>query len=195
MSGWPLVALGDVFEIARGGSPRPIDEYITDEADGLNWITISDAPEGSKYITGTKRRIRRDGAKRSRMVKPGDLLLTNSMSFGRPYIMRTSGCIHDGWLVLTRKEDNVDPDFFFYLLGSKDVYLEFERLAAGTTVKNLNIALVKGVHVALPPLPEQRRIAELLDRGEVLRAKRRAALSEFEALFAALQHRVLRGEL
>jgi type I restriction enzyme, S subunit len=182
MSSWPLVALGDVFEIARGGSPRPIDEYITDEADGLNWITISDASDGSKYITGTKRRIRRDGAKRSRMVQPGDLLLTNSMSFGRPYIMRTSGCIHDGWLVLTRKAENVDSDFFFHLLGSKAVYSEFERRAAGVTVKNLNIELVKGVHVAFPPLPEQRRIAGVLDRADALRAKRRDALAQLDAL-------------
>jgi type I restriction enzyme S subunit len=182
VSSWPLVALGDVFEIARGGSPRPIDEYITDEADGLNWITISDASEGSKYITRTKRRIRRDGAKRSRMVQPGDFLLTNSMSFGRPYIMRTSGCIHDGWLVLTRKAENVDSDFFFHLLGSKAVYLEFERRAAGVTVKNLNIELVKGVRVILPPLREQRRIAEVLDRADALRAKRRAAVAQLDTL-------------
>src|SRR5690349_8394425 len=101
MSEWPLVALGDVFEIGRGGSPRPIDAFLTGDPEGVNWIMISDASEGSKYITQTKKRIRPEGAKRSRTVKPGDFLLTNSMSFGRPYIMRTSGCIHDGWLVLS----------------------------------------------------------------------------------------------
>ena len=96
MSGWPTVALGDVFEIARGGSPRPIDSYVTDDPAGINWIMIGDASEGSKYITATKKRIRKEGIQRSRMVKPVDFLLTNSMSFGKPYIMRTSGCIHDG---------------------------------------------------------------------------------------------------
>lgn len=186
MSKWPLVALDDVFQIARGGSPRPIDAYITEHSDGINWIMISDAPEGSKYITETKKRIRKDGAQRSRMVHSGDFVLTNSMSFGKPYIMRTSGCIHDGWLVLTPRNHNIDADFFYHLLGSKEVYAEFERVAAGATVKNLNIDLVKRVKVPLLPLAEQRRIAEVLDRAAALRAKRRAALAQLDALIRTI---------
>jgi type I restriction enzyme, S subunit len=182
MSSWPLVALSDVFEIARGGSPRPIDDYITDDPDGINWIMIGDATEGTKYITGTKKRIRTEGAQRSRAVKPGDFLLTNSMSFGKPYILRTSGCIHDGWLVLSPHRRDVDADFFYHLLCSGAVYAEFERRASGATVKNLNIDLVSGVKVPLPPLPEQRRIAEILDKADALRAKRRAALAQLDTL-------------
>jgi type I restriction enzyme, S subunit len=86
MSTWPRVPLADIFDIGRGGSPRPIQDYITDDPGGINWITIGDASNGSKYITQTRRRIRPDGARSSRMVHPGDFLLTNSMSFGRPYI-------------------------------------------------------------------------------------------------------------
>lgn len=182
MSGWPTVAISDVFDIARGGSPRPIDDYITDQADGINWIMISDATEGSKYITETKKRIRPEGAQRSRAVKSGDFLLTNSMSFGKPYIMRTSGCIHDGWLVLSPRTDDVDADFFYHLLGSSAVYAEFERRASGATVKNLNIDLVNGVKIPLPPLSEQRRIAEILDKADALRAKRRAGLAQLDTL-------------
>jgi len=179
---WPLVSLQDIFTIARGGSPRPIDKFITEDPDGINWVMISDATESEKYINSTKKRIREEGAKRSRAVKPGDFLLTNSMSFGRPYIMNTSGCIHDGWLVLSPHDGKVSSDFFYHLLGSDLVYAEFTRLAAGATVKNLNIDLVRGVRVPLPPLPEQRRIAEILDRAEVLRAKRRAALAQLDTL-------------
>jgi type I restriction enzyme S subunit len=182
MSDWPVVTLGDVFDIARGGSPRPIDDFITDDANGINWIMIGDAREGSKYITSTKKRIRREGAQRSRKVRPGDFLLTNSMSFGKPYIMRTSGCIHDGWLVLSPQRDDVDANFFYHLLGSRTIYAEFERRASGATVKNLNIDLVRGVKVALPPLFEQRRIAEILDKADALRAKRRTALAQFDTL-------------
>lgn len=186
MSAWPLVALDDVFEIARGGSPRPIDAYLTEDILGINWIMIGDASAGSKYITKTKKRIRSEGAKRSRSVKPGDFLLTNSMSFGKPYIMRTDGCIHDGWLVLSPRKDNVDPDFFYHLLGSEAVYSEFERRASGATVKNLNIDLVKGVKVAVPSLQEQRRIAEVLDRADALRTKRRAALAQLDSLIQSI---------
>jgi type I restriction enzyme S subunit len=182
MSGWPLLTLGEVFDIARGGSPRPIDDFITEDPAGINWILIGDASEGSKYITGTKKRIRPEGAQRSRAVKPGDFLLTNSMSFGKPYIMRTSGCIHDGWLVLSPRRGDVDADFYYHLLSSNAVYSEFERRAAGATVKNLNIDLVRGVKIPLPPLPEQRRIAEILDKADALRAKRRAALVRLDTL-------------
>jgi type I restriction enzyme, S subunit len=180
--GWPLVPMEDIFAIARGGSPRPIDSFLTDDPDGVNWVMISDATESGKYINSTKKRIREEGVKRSRVVQPGDFLLTNSMSFGRPYIMNTSGCIHDGWLVLSPRNQNVSPDFFYHLLGSDFVYAEFVRRAAGATVKNLNIDLVKGVQVPLPPMPEQRRIAEVLDRAEALRAKRRAALAQLDTL-------------
>ena len=174
--------MGDIFEIARGGSPRPIDAYITDADDGINWISIADASDSSKYIERTKRRIRPEGATRSRAVVPGDLLLTNSMSFGRPYIMRTTGCIHDGWLVLAKKREGIDQDFFYRLLGSETVYAAFARLAAGATVKNLNIELVKGVSVPVPSLPEQRRIAAILDQADALRAKRREALAQLDSL-------------
>ena len=181
---WPQVQLKKIFDIARGGSPRPIEKYITEDADGINWISIGDASESSKYIYKTKRRIDRSGLSKSRLVSDGDLLLTNSMSFGRPYIMRTSGCIHDGWLVLAPKMP-VDPDFFYHILGSSDIYRKFSQLAAGATVKNLNIDLVKDVAVQLPPLDEQRRIAAILDQTDDLRRKRRAALDRLDELAPA----------
>ena len=185
-SRWPLVTLDEIFAIARGGSPRPIDDYITEDPNGVSWVMISDATESGKYINSTKKRIREEGVKRSRTVQPGDFLLTNSMSFGRPYIMNTSGCVHDGWLVLSPRNKNTSPDFFYHLLGSDFVFAEFERRAAGVTVKNLNIDLVKTVKVPLPPLAEQQRIAEVLDRAEDLRAKRRAALAQLDSLTQSL---------
>jgi len=175
---WPIYALGDLFDICRGGSPRPIQDYLTDDCNGINWVMISDATKSSKYITTTKRRIIKAGLKKSRMVHSGDLVLTNSMSYGKPYIMQTSGCIHDGWLVLSPCVEDIHPEYFYHLLGSEAAYSEFERLAAGATVKNLNIDLVKGVRISLPPLSQQRRIAEVLDKAEELRVKRRAALDQ-----------------
>ena len=176
MKDWPSVALGDIFEIARGGSPRPIQNFLTEEPDGVNWVMIGDASDSSKYITHTKKRILKTGVKNSRMVYPGDFLLTNSMSFGHPYIMKTSGCIHDGWLVLSNKKGVIDQDYFYHLLGSDLIYAEFSRLASGSTVKNLNIEIVKGIKVSLPPLEEQRRIAAILDKADGVRRKRKEAI-------------------
>ena len=159
------MTLGELCEIARGGSPRPIKEFQTDDPNGIPWIKISDATASSKYIYKTKEKIRPEGIKRSRLVKEGDFLLSNSMSFGRPYIMRTSGCIHDGWLVLSDKTSLFDQDYLYHFLSSANAYRQFDSLAAGSTVRNLNIDLVKGVKVPLPPLSEQKRIVTILDEA------------------------------
>ena len=173
---WPLVKIKDIFDVARGGSPRPIQDYITDDPDGLNWVMIGDTVKGSKYIETTAKKIRKEGLKKTRQVKPGDFLLTNSMSFGRPYIMKTSGCVHDGWLILSPKSDQIYTDYFFHYLGSEEVYNRLASKAAGAVVKNLNKDVVKELEIPLPPLPEQKRIAAILDKADQLRQKRQQAI-------------------
>ena len=163
--GWQVKTLGDICDIARGGSPRPIQKFLTDGPDGINWVKNADATASSKYIYKTEEKIIPEGAKRSRLVKPGDFLLSNSMSFGRPYIMKTTGCIHDGWLVLTDKSGLFDQDYLYHFLGSAAAYTQFDSLAAGSTVRNLNTELVKRVTVPLPPLSEQQRIVAILDEA------------------------------
>ena len=94
--GWEVKKIGEVCIVERGGSPRPINAFITDDENGVNWIKIGDATEGSRFITSTKEKIIPEGVRKSRMVYKGDFILSNSMSFGRPYIMGVDGCIHDG---------------------------------------------------------------------------------------------------
>jgi type I restriction enzyme S subunit len=164
-TGWKKKRLEEVCEIARGGSPRPIEKFLTTAPDGINWVKIGDATASDKYIYKTEEKITADGVKRSRMVHAGDFLLSNSMSFGRPYIMKTSGCIHDGWLVLRQREKQLEQDFLYYLLSSDELFQQFDRLAAGSTVRNLNIGLVKSVEISFPPLAEQQRIVGVLDEA------------------------------
>lgn len=152
--------------IVRGGSPRPIKQYITTREDGINWIKIGDVEKGGKYITSTHEKIIPEGEAKSRRVYPGDFLLTNSMSFGRPYISKIEGCIHDGWLLI-HDLTGFDPDYLYYLLSSSYLYDQFTEKASGSTVDNLNIDKVKAAVIPLPPLAEQKRIAEKLD--EVLK--------------------------
>ncbi|MFC1890346.1 restriction endonuclease subunit S, partial [Thermodesulfobacteriota bacterium] len=147
MGVWLVKTLDQLCEIARGGSPRPIKEYITDDPDGVNWIKIGDATASTKYIYTTKQKIKPEGVKRSRLVKEGDFLLSNSMSFGRPYIMKTSGCIHDGWLVLRDKSGLFNQHYLYYFLGSNAAFRQFDSRASGSTVRNLNIDLVRSVGV------------------------------------------------
>jgi type I restriction enzyme, S subunit len=173
--GWEKKKLGEVLTIERGGSPRPIVKYLTNLPDGINWIKISDATASDKYIFETKEKITKEGLHKTRMVNEGDFILSNSMSFGRPYIMKTSGCIHDGWLVLKQKGQKIfDTEFLFYLLSSPYVFKQFDYLASGSTVRNLNIALVSSVEIPLPPLPEQQRIVSILDEAFAAIAKTKA---------------------
>ena len=158
-----LTPLGEVVKIARGGSPRPIKSFITDDDNGVNWIKIGDTEQGGRYIYRTKEKIKPSGVSRSRFVKEDDFLLSNSMSFGRPYILKTSGCIHDGWLVLSEYQKLFSSDYLYYLLSSSYVQNQFEFLAKGSTVRNLNIDLVSKVLVPIPSLEHQKKISEKLD--------------------------------
>ena len=181
MAKWPKIKLGDVCDIERGGSPRPIDKFITENENGVNWIKIGDATE-SMYITKTAQKIIPEGVNKSRFVKAGDFLLSNSMSFGRPYILKIDGCIHDGWLVLRDKNACFDKHFLYYNLSSPVTYKKFKSMAVGGVVNNLNTEMVKNLYIAFPPLEEQRRIASLLDKVTDLIAKRRAQLEKLDLL-------------
>ena len=155
--------LGDVLKIERGGSPRPIKSYLTTSDDGINWIKIGDTKPGSKYIEAVKEKIKPEGLKKSRFVREGDFLLSNSMSFGRPYILKVDGCIHDGWLVLKDRNSIFDKNFLYYYLSSPRLYAEFAIKAGGSTVENLNIDLVSSVDIIIPPLEEQKRIVTKIE--------------------------------
>ena len=180
--GWEIKKLGEVCTVERGGSPRPIDAFLTDAEDGINWIKIGDATTGSKYITATKEKIKPEGVKKSRMVYKDDFILSNSMSFGKPYILGIDGCIHDGWLVLRDSNNLFDKSFLYYYLGSPNIYREFKRLAVGGVVNNLNSELVRGVNVVIPPLIEQKKIVEELDCLSGIIEKKKQQLKEYDAL-------------
>mgnify|MGYP002719621342 CR=1 FL=1 len=154
------VILGDVLRIVRGGSPRPINEYLTDSPDGLHWIKIGDVPPDGKFIDKTAQRIKPSGLSKTRTVKPGDFILSNSMSFGRPYIVRIDGCIHDGWLSLSDVGGCWRTDYLYYLLRSHGVQSQFRQGAGGSTVKNLNTDIVSRVTVVLPSLEDQDSLLE-----------------------------------
>lgn len=155
--GWEWVRFGDISEIERGGSPRPIKDYITSDENGLNWIKIGDTDIGGKYISSADEKIKPSGLHKTRMVYPGDFLLTNSMSFGRPYITLIEGCIHDGWLRIS-PPSLLDKDFLYLLLSSPFVIKAFREKASGAVVLNLNADKVRETFILIPPFAEQRRI-------------------------------------
>ena len=199
-AGWRTAILGDISSIARGGSPRPIKAFITDKPDGINWIKIGDTEVGGKYIYSTKEKIKREGMRSSRYVEPGDFLLSNSMSFGRPYIMKTDGCIHDGWLVIKNYESSFSQDFLYYLLLSPIVVKQFEEGARGSTVRNLNTDIVSAVKVSYPSnIKEQEEIVEKIEEQKIkcksLQEKYSQIVSLCDDLKQSLLRKAFNGEL
>lgn len=181
---WEYKKIGDICIVERGGSPRPIDQYITDSDDGINWIKIGDTTE-SMYITGSAQKIKPEGMKKSRYVQPGDFLLSNSMSFGRPYILKIDGCIHDGWLVLRDKNELFDKRFLYYYLSSKTTFQKFKGMAVGGVVNNLNSEMVRKVDVPVPAKSEQINIADLLDKLNDVIVMRQRELQKLDNLIKA----------
>lgn len=160
--------LGEVANVQRGASPRPISKYITNNENGIPWIKIGDTLSNSKYITKTAQKITPEGAKKSRVLKKGDFILSNSMSFGRPYILNIDGAIHDGWASINNFEFKLNPDYLYYYLSSKKVQNYWKSKINSSSVSNLNVNIIKSLKIPIPPLSKQREIVEILDKFDIL---------------------------
>ncbi|GKH48166.1 type I restriction endonuclease subunit S [Oscillospiraceae bacterium] len=197
--GWAWERIGNVSTIARGGSPRPIEDFLTDDADGINWIKIGDTEKDGKYILHTKEKIKPVGLSKTRYVRSGDFLLTNSMSFGRPYILKTDGCIHDGWLVIGNIDTVFNQDYLYYALSSGFMYTTLSLLAAGSTVKNLKSDTVRSVLFPIPPLGEQermaRRIEQLITFVDDINANKNQLIDIINQTKAKILDLAIRGQL
>jgi type I restriction enzyme S subunit len=177
---WEKRLMGELSTIVRGGSPRPIDGYLTGDTNGLNWLKIGDVDEGSKYVTRTEQNVRPEALSKTRVIRPGDFILSNSMSFGRPYISKIETCIHDGWIAVTAIVDDLDHEYLYYAISSEASQTYFENQAAGGGVRNLTTEIVKALPLSLCDQHEQSAIAaclSTLDERIAAQTKRLEALN------------------
>ena len=162
------ITLGEVAKINRGASPRPISTYLTENEDGVPWIKIGDAGKSSKYILNTEQRITIKGAEKSRVLKKGDFIMSNSMSYGRPYILGIDGAIHDGWAAISEYQDSLEPDFLYHYLVSQKVQKYWESKINSSSVSNLNSEIIRSLPLPLVDKKLQKKIAEILDKFQTL---------------------------
>ena len=188
---WKRARFKDVITLQRGSSPRPIIKYLTTSNEGVNWIKIGDMPISGRIVTSTEEKITKEGAKKSRHVYVGDLILSNSMSYGLPYIMGIEGCIHDGWFVLRDYEQNFNKDYLCNLLISDIVQKQYKKLAAGGVVQNISSDLVNSVFISIPSLDEQRKIAGLLSLIDERIATQNKIIDKLESLIKGLNQQLL----
>ena len=178
---YPSKSIAEVANICRGASPRPISDYLTEDVNGVNWIKIGDISIDDIYVTHTAEKITKEGAKKSRYVTPGDFILSNSMSFGRPYILGIEGCVHDGWLIISDYQESLNTLFFYYELRANQVQSQFNALANGTTVENLNTDLVKGVNIIVLSIELQNEFADYAQFCDKLKFEAQKRLGELNA--------------
>jgi len=171
-------SFGDVAKVQRGASPRPIAKYITEDENGIPWIKIGDTSSGLKYVKNTAQRITPDGAKKSRILKKGDFILSNSMSFGRPYILDINGAIHDGWASISDFSEHLNSDYLYHFLSSKNVQNYWVSKINSGSVSNLNADLIKALLIPIPcpenpkkSLEIQAEIVHILDTFTELTAE------------------------
>jgi len=182
-SEWQTAPFQEFCDITRGASPRPIHDYLGNE--GMPWIKIADATaESSRFITGTKEKIKLSGVRASVEVFPGDLILSNSATPGLPKFLQIKACIHDGWMLL-RNFRNLDMGFAYWLLLTERTKLVAQ--GNGSVFTNLKTEILKSHVVTVPPLDIQRKIAKTLndldDRITVLRETNATLEAIAQALF------------
>ena len=192
---WVEKKLGKVCNILRGGSPRPIQFYLTDADDGINWIKIGDVDIEARYVIETKEKIISSGVSMSRRVFIGDFILSNSMSFGRPYILKIDGCIHDGWLVIQNYEKTFDTNYLYYSLCSDNIYKQCIAMAAGSSVQNLTKEKVENLDINIPTLAEQTAIATILSDMDIEIEALQAKLNKAKQVKQGAMQQLLTGKI
>ena len=144
-------------------------------------------PHFGRIVTSTEEKITKEGAKKSRQVNKGDLILSNSMSYGLPYIMGIDGYIHDGWFVLKNFENTFDKDYLCNLLISSAIQNQYKRLAAGGVVQNISSDLVNSVSVSIPTMMEQKKISSLLNLIDERIATQNKIIEKLQSLIKGLR--------
>ena len=164
---WDCEPLGDLCTIVRGGSPRPIEQFLGGD---VPWIKIGDATDGDNiYLSSTKEHIIKEGVKKSRLVKSGSLIFANcGVSLGFARIITFDGCIHDGWLAVEDIDERLDKIFLLQALNQMTEH--FRAIAPAGTQPNLNTAIMKAYKQVIPPIELQRdfiRFANQVDKSKV----------------------------
>jgi restriction endonuclease S subunit len=181
--GWMTIPLGALCSIYRGGSPRPIEQFL---GGTIPWIKIGDATSSDDiFLHSTKDYIIEEGMKKSRFVKSGSLIFANcGVSLGFARIITFDGCIHDGWLSFEDIDKRLDKVF---LLKSLNHCTEYFRITAPDgTQPNLNTGIMKSFRQILPPLPLQNRFAEFVRAADKSKFELQRSLDELEATYKAI---------
>lgn len=144
--GWLVTELGELVTVKRGGSPRPIHDFL--RAEGFPWVKISDATASStRFLMSTKEFIKREGLNKTVLLKKGSLILSNSATPGLPKFLDIEACIHDGWLYFPEKEKLTDIYLYNLFLEIKEQLISQGN---GSVFTNLKTDILKQFKITVP---------------------------------------------
>lgn len=154
---WINGKLGDFADIKRGGSPRPIQEYLSES--GLRWLKISDVTSlQTPFVIDIKDHIIEEGLKKTVFLKAGSLVLSNSATPGVPKILDVDSCIHDGWLYFPESKFSKEYLYLFF----KYIRQQLVNLSNGSVFNNLKTDILKGYPTVLPDEETLTRFNEIV---------------------------------
>lgn len=182
MSEWTRIS--EIADVRRGASPRPIGDprYFGGE---VGWVRISDVTRSTRFLRQTEQYVSKLGESLSVRVNPGDLVMSICGTIGRPIIIDIPACIHDGFVRFSNLR-NADTTYLFYALQNAE--LAFNGMGQPGTQTNLNTGLVGSHRIFLPPLPQQRRIAEILGTVDEVIEQTEALIAKQQQVKAGLMH-------
>ena len=191
--GWVKEKMDTLMTIVRGGSPRPIENFL---GGNYPWIKIGDATKGDDlFITKTKEAITKEGLHKTRLLPEGSVIFANcGVSLGFARILKIQGCIHDGWLAFQDiNEDKVHKLFLLKALNSITQY--FRDTAPDGTQPNLNTAIMKNFELILPPMELQLKFITVVELIEKQKKMLDTSKTEVSNLFKSLQNQAFSGNL
>jgi|SRR5690554_3356792 len=176
--------ISELSIVVRGSSPRPKGD-LRYYGGNVPRLMVSDVSRDGMYVTPSTDTLTEEGAKKSRPMKKGDLVVAVSGDPGEPSILNVNACIHDGFVGLRRL--NNERIFTPYLYR----FFKFNKLvnksqAVGAIYKNLNTDQIKGLKIPLPPLETQKKIAAILDEADKLRQLDKQLIEKYDALTQSL---------
>ncbi len=162
MTNWEKYTIGDLCEVGRGSSPRPIIDQRYFKGGTIPWIKIADATSSGKYIYETNEHVNEFGASFSRYLDKGSLIIAASgVSLGQIKFLGVKGCIHDGWLYTSNfKDELINKEFLYYFL----IYYSegFHNFSSGAAIQNINTDILRKTIIALPPISVQETIVSII---------------------------------
>ena len=184
--GWDRQQLGELCTIVRGGSPRPIENYLGGD---VPWIKIGDATKGDNiYLHRTKEHIIQAGVTKSRLVKSGSLIFANcGVSLGFARIITFDGCIHDGWLAMEDIDERLDKVFLLQALNQMTDH--FRKIAPAGTQPNLNTAIMKAYVQIIPPIELQKEYIAFVEQIDKSKFEIQKSIEKLETLKKALMQK------